>query len=249
MMFGRLNILSKNAVNYRSVRGKEIMKRKTLTRLGLAVLGGLVVALGAEAQGPQAGNEPVASLTQVQGTVMVNYGKDYVAARSGAPLPPGTRVLTMDKSSASVAYKDSCVKQLKENGMLVVRGPADCQASGAVKTVGPYYAAAIGSDIRADASSERSCAVRDADGKDRCCACCEKDGEERDKCCEKEKKDGIKGGCCDKADKDDRDRCCKTCVVAFWPPAGHLAAGAVIFGGGAAIIYNSSRVDRAVSGQ
>jgi hypothetical protein len=221
------------------------MKRITLIKLGLVVLGGL--AFGAQAQGPQGGNEPVASLTQVQGTVMVNHGKDYVTAQSGTPLRPGARVLTMDKSSASVTYKDSCVKQLKENGLLVVRGPADCQATGAVKTVGPYYAAAIGSDIRADAGSERSCAVRDADGKDRCCACCEKEGEERKKCCEKEKRDGIKGGCCDKEGEEERDRCCKTCVIALWPPAGHIAAGAIIFGGGAAYIYNSSRVDRDIS--
>lgn len=127
------------------------MKRVTLTKVGMAVLGGLVVAFGAEAQGPQGGNEPVASFTQVKGTVMVNHGKDYVAARLGTPLHPGARILTMDKSSAAVAYKDSCVKQLKENGLMVVRGPADCEATGTVKAVGPFYAAAIGSEIKSDA--------------------------------------------------------------------------------------------------
>lgn len=132
------------------------MRRVMLAKIGMVVLGGLAVVLGAEAQGLQGGSEPVASLTQVQGTVMVNHGKNYVAARFGTPLRPGARILTMDKSSASVAYKDSCVRQLKENGLLVVRGPADCEATGTVKTVGPFYATAIGSETKSDAGPNGS---------------------------------------------------------------------------------------------
>lgn len=201
------------------------MKRTMLTKVGMVVLGGLAVVLGAEAQGPQGGNEPVASLTQVQGTVMVNHGKDYVAARSGTPLRPGARVLTMDKSSASVAYKDSCVKQLKENGLLVVHGPADCEGTGAVKTVGPYYAAAIGSEIKSDASSGSDCAA--------------KEGEERERCCDK-KKEG-----------EERDRCLAAIFLSsgLFLSSGQFWAGAAIFGGGAAYVYNAGRNDRAVSPQ
>ena len=82
------------------------MKLKKLTLIGVAVLGGLSMALGAKAAEPQAA---VANLTQVQGTVLVNQGKDYVNARPGTPLAPGARVLTMDKSSATVVYTGACI--------------------------------------------------------------------------------------------------------------------------------------------
>ncbi len=210
------------------------MKFITLTKIGVAVLGGLAMALGAEAQEPQAGSGSVASLTHVQGTVLVNHGKDYVTARPGTLLSPGARVLTMDKSSASVTYKGSCVKQIKENGLLIVRGPADCGATGAVKSVGPFYAAAIGSEVTSDAGSRRDCDKEGEDGE----RCCDKEGEEREQCCRDNDKERNEGD-------EERDSCC--CVVAFWS-ARHLPAAAVI-GAGAVIIYNSNRNDRGVSQQ
>jgi len=232
------------------------MKQIVLTNVGMAVLGGLVMALGAEAQGAQGNNEPVASLAQVQGTVMVNHGKDYVAARSGTPLRPGARVLTMDKSSASVVYKDSCIKQLKENGLMVVRGPSDCESTGAVKAVGPYYAAAIGSETKSDAGSgaegtwnattNTPTLVSGVGKKEECWKVGVAGSTLLDGTSQWGKGDSFffdgakwKKGECGAAGY----------VAADGPGLGALAAGVAIFGGGAVYIYNAGRNDRAVSPQ
>ena len=184
------------------------MNLVTLTKIGVAVLGGLAMAFAAEAQELPAGSGPVASLTHVQGTVLVNHGKDYVAARPGTPLSAGARVLTMDKSSASVAYQGSCVKQIKENGLLVVQGPADCQTAGAEKAAGPVYAAAIGSELKADASStDKTASCGGGDGS--CCSCCScenKEGAEREKCLE-DARQNPNASCCYNKEGKEREKC------------------------------------------
>jgi hypothetical protein len=226
------------------------MKSVTLTKIGVVVLVGMSMALGLEAQEP---GGPVASLTQVQGTVLVNLGKDYVNARPGTPLSPGARVLTMDKSSATVAYKGACVKQLKENGLLVVRGPADCQTAGAGQAAGPVYAAAIGATaIGSDASANKDndCKVKEGERlegeeRERCCLCCEKErGDKRERCCDIEGEEG----CCKKQEGEERDSCCAGCVIVWWK-SGHFWAGSALFTGGAIYIYNSDRNDRGVSAE
>lgn len=115
-----------------------------------AVLFGLGIAMSAQAEAP------VATLGQVEGTVLVSQGKEYVAAQQGSALQAGSRILTMDKSGVAVVYKDGCTVRMKENSRLLLSGTGDCAFRTAqVKSVGPYYAQAIGgvSDVGAGAGA------------------------------------------------------------------------------------------------
>lgn len=104
-----------------------------------AVLFGLGIAMSVQA------DAQVAALGEVEGTVLVSQGKEYVAAQPGSALQAGSRILTMDKSGVAVVYKDGCTVRMKENSRLVLSGAGDCAFRTAqVKSVGPYYAQAIG---------------------------------------------------------------------------------------------------------
>ncbi len=80
----------------------------------------LAVALGA-ATGAQAAEKIVlASLGDVNGKVMINQGRGFVAARAGMEVRVGDRVIALEGASAQVVYKDGCVTNLKERNLLPV---------------------------------------------------------------------------------------------------------------------------------
>ena len=64
----------------------------------------------------------LAALGDVQGKVLVNKGKGYVAAKTGMEIAPGDRVIALDNASAKVLYQDGCVTDLHENNVLAVDG-------------------------------------------------------------------------------------------------------------------------------
>ncbi len=80
----------------------------------------LAVALSAAAGAQAAEKIVLASLGDVNGKVMINQGRGYVAARAGMEVSVGDRVIALEGASAQVLYKDGCVTSLKERNLLPV---------------------------------------------------------------------------------------------------------------------------------
>lgn len=90
--------------------------------------------------------EPVASLVDPQGTVMVNAGEEFVTAAESQALLAGQRVMVMEGGSASLAFVDGCVIPLEAGSMTVVPEQSPCAGGVAsVQPVGRSYAQAVGS--------------------------------------------------------------------------------------------------------
>jgi hypothetical protein len=114
---------------------------KNITLAGIAML-----AMAAAHADP---NIQLASLSSVDGKILVNQGHGYVAAKPGMMLSDGDRVIALDGSSAAVVYSDGCVTQLKENNVLALSKSAGCKqlpiGTGQVSATGPVHVAqAIG---------------------------------------------------------------------------------------------------------
>ncbi len=80
----------------------------------------LAVALGAVSGAQAAEKIVLASLGDVNGKVMINQGRGFVAARPGMEVSVGDRVIALEGASAKVVYKDGCVTSLKERNLLPV---------------------------------------------------------------------------------------------------------------------------------
>ena len=89
--------------------------------------------------------EPAASLTAQQGTVLVNQGDEFVTALPAQALKAGDRVLVMEGGSAELTFTDGCVLPLEEGSMLDVPAVSTCAGTVAnVQSIGPSYAQAVG---------------------------------------------------------------------------------------------------------
>ncbi len=113
------------------------MKKRTV-----AMAVGLLFATAAQAQEAR-----VATMSQVEGVVVVNQGERFVQAHRGLVLEKGARVFVMEGAHAELAYQGRCRLRLESNSFLIV-GDADECATGhvQVRSFGPHYAAAIGLD-------------------------------------------------------------------------------------------------------
>ena len=80
----------------------------------------LAVALGAVTGAHAAEKIVLAALGDVNGKVMINQGRGFVAARSGMEVSVGDRVIALEGASAQVVFKDGCVTNLKERNLLPV---------------------------------------------------------------------------------------------------------------------------------
>ena len=113
---------------------------KMFTLAGIAML-----AMAAAHADP---NIQLASLSSVDGKILVNQGHGYVAAKPGMMLSDGDRIIALDGSSAAVVYSDGCVTQLKENNILAMSKGAGCkqqpEGTGAVDAQPMRVAQAIG---------------------------------------------------------------------------------------------------------
>ncbi len=86
-----------------------------------------------------------ATLMEVDGTVLVNQGKDYQMAQSGMKLAPNARVLTKDKARAVVSSKQGCATRLGANSLFVVKASDPCHGGAAtVQNLGPARTVATG---------------------------------------------------------------------------------------------------------
>lgn len=117
-------------------------KKLLLTTSVLAMLMGI-------SQGSQA-NEPIASIGEPEGRVLISQGENIVSARSGMLLHAGDRVFTMEKSRVAVIYSDSCVVRLTEHSLLTLKKADECQLGAAVvRNVSNYQNQPIGDALGA----------------------------------------------------------------------------------------------------
>jgi hypothetical protein len=82
-------------------------------------------------------NATVASVSGVQGSVIVNQGGVYTKASGNAGLMPGARIVADGTSSAKISYADGCVVNVAPNAVATVGETSPCAASGLVKTSNP----------------------------------------------------------------------------------------------------------------
>ncbi len=109
--------------------------------------------------------EGAATLSNQQGTVLVNQGEEFITATEAQVLKAGDRVLVMEGGSAEVIFNDGCVLPLASGSMAVVSDLSTCAGSvAAVEQIGPSYAQAIGAPREArcddnDDSNNEGCVV------------------------------------------------------------------------------------------
>ena len=95
------------------------------------------------AASPVAASEPVATLSQAEGTVLVNQGEQFVTASEGQALKAGDRVMLMEGARASLVFADGCVLPLAEGSLVDVPAVSTCAGGLAqVQALGPALAEA-----------------------------------------------------------------------------------------------------------
>lgn len=109
------------------------------------VVGALVVC-GCAAGVAQAA-EPIqlASISGLEGKVMIHKGEGYVLAKEGQALVNGDRVIALRGSKADVAYKSGCVTTLEQNVILAIDNVDVCAKPAKTASQEPLkYAQALG---------------------------------------------------------------------------------------------------------
>ena len=163
-----------------------------------------------------------ATLSNQQGTVLVNQGEQFITATQAQALKAGDRVMVMEGGSAELTFSDGCVLPLASGSMAVVSEFSTCAGSVAdVQQIGPTYAQAVGArpkDRCEDGNPNNN--DFDNDGTDDCR--CEDDDEANNDL----NNDG-------KVDEDDRDGCP---VAVFWT-ANNKGAGWIFGAWTAGIVY------------
>jgi hypothetical protein len=96
--------------------------RSTLNTLAALLL--LGTSSMASAQEPA----QVATLNEVEGTIMVDKGKGFVTVKGDTVLKEGDRVVTLEGSSAKITFADGCKAQLKANNMMTIMRTLGCKA-------------------------------------------------------------------------------------------------------------------------
>lgn len=98
-------------------------------------------------------NEPVATLGQAQGTVLVSQGDQFVTATDGQALQAGDRVLVMEGGSVQLSFSDGCALPLAAGSMLDVPALSPCAGGVAsVQRVGPLLAQADAEPANAESA-------------------------------------------------------------------------------------------------
>ena len=129
------------------------MKNSSLLKVIVVILLGSSGSIAVQAV------EPVAKVIKINNAVLVNTGKSYASAQSGQALKRGHRVLTLERSSAIVEYRNGCKLELGPNSLLTVESEAQCIRGGAVissadtgSALGGRWAPSSGGAASADAA-------------------------------------------------------------------------------------------------
>lgn len=113
-----------------------------MTRIAAALALSLLanVALAAETEVVS-----VATISQQEGTVLVNQGEEFVTAADAQALNAGDRVMVMEGGSAVITFADGCALPLVAGSMVAVPAVSTCAgAVASVERIGPSYAQAVG---------------------------------------------------------------------------------------------------------
>lgn len=112
-----------------------------MTKLFAAAVASLLYSASALAQAP----EPVATLTEIHGRVLVNQGDEFVPATKNMPLRPGDRVMAQNDSEATITFKDECRSEVDENKIYTVPDRSTCAGgTPVVQELAPSGGNAIG---------------------------------------------------------------------------------------------------------
>ncbi len=98
-------------------------------KIHLSVLAAFLVSTQPFAQEPRPG---VAQLRDVQGNVLVSRESGLGAGREGLRLLVGVRVITTNKSEATIVYDSGCQVRLKENERFEVEADKPCEVLAAM---------------------------------------------------------------------------------------------------------------------
>lgn len=74
---------------------------------------------------------PVATVAAVTGEVMLAQRAQIGPAVRGAPLRPGDRLMTMDRSDVLIDFADGCSQRLAENSTLTISRTSGCDQTAA----------------------------------------------------------------------------------------------------------------------
>lgn len=98
--------------------------------------------------------DSVATLSSQEGTVLVNQGEEFVTASDAQGLLAGDRVMVMEGGNATITFADGCVLPLASGSLVEVPELSTCAgAVASVEQIGPTYAQAVGSAVRAEPAS------------------------------------------------------------------------------------------------
>jgi hypothetical protein len=75
---------------------------------------------------------PVATLSDISGSVLVDSGKGFQKVSSAAEVQPGSRVLVSKNSKATIAYAAGCSTALTGNSITTVAGADACSSAAQV---------------------------------------------------------------------------------------------------------------------
>lgn len=70
----------------------------------------------------------IASISGLEGKVMIHKGANYTLAKEGQALVEGDRVVALRESKANVAFNSGCVANVVENSVLAIDGSGNCAA-------------------------------------------------------------------------------------------------------------------------
>jgi hypothetical protein len=116
-----------------------------MSKLLAAAILGLGVAFNAAAQTP----DPNATLTEFEGKVSVNQGKEFVPAQAGMRLKPGDRIMVQEDSEVTLTFDDECRLEIEENKLVTVPDRSTCAGATLVEQgLQPRGGEAIGSTGR-----------------------------------------------------------------------------------------------------
>jgi len=100
----------------------------------------LVPALG-QAGGIRAG---LATISKVEGVVLVSEAGRFSTASVGGGLLEGSRLLTMEGAVATVTYGDGCLLEVSANTMVVFRNAGECTSNSVDSQVAGRQYASLG---------------------------------------------------------------------------------------------------------
>ncbi|HET6545456.1 MAG TPA: hypothetical protein VFG55_01765 [Rhodanobacteraceae bacterium] len=87
----------------------------------------------------------IATLSDMSGSVLVNQGREFVAAQPGAGLVPGDRVLARQGSEATLTFADGCKSSVAPGTMVTIPDMSPCKGGDLlVQSTNPGNSGALG---------------------------------------------------------------------------------------------------------